>query len=434
VSAPGVGKLKTVHLLQLPVPLAARSRQWFEELMREFALIHAGSVDDHESRHVPARLMDMVDALTSRFAGVDDEPRKRLETAIDRGDRVMPDHVMDLPVEAAPATRALGDMLDEADEYCRQGQHLLTLAPPDDLLDYRRWYLSQIADQLHGAPPTPWPEYRERIGEATAVNRRYWDAMAAVHGNGSDAYYDVDALQAGESSMTAAEELAVRHAVGDVRGLDVLHVQCHIGFDSVTLARRGARVTGVDLSAASLEKARQVAQRCGVAVDFLQGDAMSLPQSLHGRFDLAYATIGVLCWIGDIDAWMRSVAATLRPGGKLVLVDIHPLYNMLASAGPLRADFPYGFTGPIDSDEDGSYADPTAELAATGTRQFAHSLGEVVTASVAAGLRVQSLHEHLESEWDPRGGVLTRDDDGVHRLRLDDQLLPVLFTLVAAAV
>ena len=97
--------------------------------------------------------------------------------------------------------------------------------------------------------------------DAAAVNRRYWDAMAAVHGNGTDASYDVDALAGGASSMVKAEESAVREAVGDVRGLDVLHVQCHIGFDSVTLARAGARVTGVDLSLASLEKARMVDSR-----------------------------------------------------------------------------------------------------------------------------------------------------------------------------
>jgi hypothetical protein len=104
--------------------------------------------------------MEMVDALTSRFSGVNDEPRERLDAAIDRGDPVIADHVMALPVEAEPAIRTLEDLLDEADEYCRQGQHLLTLATPADLLAYRRWYLGQIADQLAGAAPRPWPQFR----------------------------------------------------------------------------------------------------------------------------------------------------------------------------------------------------------------------------------------------------------------------------------
>jgi hypothetical protein len=153
-------ELVTVHLLQLPVPLADRSRQWFEELTREFTLISASAADDDDHPHVPRRLLEMVEVLTQRFAGVRDEPRERLEAAIDRGQLVIADHVMALPVEAAPATRALADMLDEADEYCRQGRHLLTMATPDDLLAYRHWYLGQIADQLEGAPPVAWPDAR----------------------------------------------------------------------------------------------------------------------------------------------------------------------------------------------------------------------------------------------------------------------------------
>ena len=147
-----------VHLLELPVPLAARSRQWFEELLREFALMSAGAADGHEGAHVPARLMQMVDMLTSRFSSVSDEPRERLEAAAARGDAVIADHVMDLPEEAAPATRALADLLDEVDRYCQQGRHLLTLATPPDLLAYRRWYLSEIVAQLQGAAPTAWPD------------------------------------------------------------------------------------------------------------------------------------------------------------------------------------------------------------------------------------------------------------------------------------
>lgn len=168
MTAPVQPELVTVHLLELPVPLAGRSRQWFEELMREFSLIAAAAADGHDADgadglHVPRRLMQMVDMLTARFAAAHDAPRERLEDAIDRGLLVIPDHVMQLPVEAAPATRALGDMLDEADRYCRQGRHLLTLATPADLLAYRRWYLGQIADQLEGAAPVAWPDARDAL-------------------------------------------------------------------------------------------------------------------------------------------------------------------------------------------------------------------------------------------------------------------------------
>ena len=270
------------------------------------------------------------------------------------------------------------------------------------------------------------------MSDARDVNRAHWDALAAVHGEGHDGYYDVEALARGDRDLLRAEDEAVRLAVGDVAGRDVLHLQCHIGFDAVTLARRGARVTGADFSPASLAKARAIAERCGVEVEYVEADATALPPELHGRFDLVYATIGVLGWIGDLDAWMRSVAAALRPGGRLVLVEIHPLYNVFGGLDPMVVDFPYADTGPQELDEEGSYADPGADVAATRTIEHAHSVGEVVTAALGAGLRIEALREHLEVERDPRGAMLPREDDGLLRLRLQGTALPVLLALVAS--
>ena len=211
-----------------------------------------------------------------------------------------------------------------------------------------------------------------------------------------------------------------------------MHIQCHIGFDTIALARRGARVTGVDFSTASLAKAADLAERCDVEIEWVQADAAALLDGLCGRFDVAYASIGAICWIEDIGAWMRCAATALRPGGRLVLVEIHPLYGMVAAAGePLRLDFPYAFDGPRRFDEPGSYADPDASVQATAEVAYAHSLGEVVNAAIAAGLRIDALREHLESDFDPRGNVLTPGADGRYRLEVAGERLPVLFTLIA---
>ena len=266
--------------------------------------------------------------------------------------------------------------------------------------------------------------------DALELNRAHWDALAAVHGQ--DAFYDSEGLVAGRRDLPEAEAAAVARAAPDLRGRDVVHLQCHIGFDTIALARRGARVTGVDFSRASLAKAADLAERCGVQIAWVQADAAALPDSLHGRFDLAYATIGAICWIEDLGAWMRCAAAALRPGGRLVLVEIHPLYAMVAAAGePLRLDFPYAFDGPRHFDEPGSYADPDAPVQATAEVVYAHSLGETVGAAVAAGLRIDALDEHLDAERDPRGDLLTRGEDGRHRLEVSGERLPVLFTLLA---
>lgn len=267
--------------------------------------------------------------------------------------------------------------------------------------------------------------------DAVSINRAYWDALATVHGRGADRYYDLDGLVAGRSSMLDVEEAAVREAVCEVDGLDVLHVQCHIGFDTVTLARRGARVTGVDLSPISLERAGAIARQCGVQVGLVEADATRLPVELHDGFDLAYATVGVICWISDLEAWMRSVAACLRPGGSLVLVDTHPLYQMVEGIDPVTFDWPYAFDGPHVEDVQGSYADPDAHLEASESVAYAHALGEVVTAACRAQLTVRSLHEHLDAQADPRGEILTRGGDGRYRLMLGSHSGPVLFTLIA---
>ena len=266
--------------------------------------------------------------------------------------------------------------------------------------------------------------------EDRATNRAHWDALAAVHGQ--DDYYDAEALIAGADSLSDVEDAAVREAVGDVAGRDVLHLQCHIGFDSISLARRGARATGADFSPASLEKARELAARAGVEAEFAEADATALPPGLHGRFDLVYATMGVICWIEDLGAWMRSAHAALRPGGRLALVDIHPLYNMVGEREPLGLDFPYAADGPRRFEEAGSYADAGAEVAVTTEIVYAHSLGETVNAAIGAGLRVEALHEHLDVGFDPRGRMLVREDDGRLRLRVSGEPLPVLFTLLAA--
>src|SRR5918999_835213 len=214
---------------------------------------------------------------------------------------------------------------------------------------------------------------------ARRINRAHWDALASVHGQ--DAYYDSEALVAGADTLTSSEAAGVRESVGAVAGLDVLHLQCHIGFDSISLARRGARVVGADFSPASLEKARALARRCEVDVEFVEADATDLPRELHNRFDLVYATLGVISWIDDIGAWMRCAAAALRSGGRLLLVEIHPLYNTVANTDPLELDFPYAHDGARAFDEAGSYAGADLQVTSTQSVSYGHSLGEVVTAA-----------------------------------------------------
>jgi SAM-dependent methyltransferase len=187
-----------------------------------------------------------------------------------------------------------------------------------------------------------------------------------------------------------------------VAGLDVLHLQCHLGGDAITLAREGARVTGVDFSPTALARLNELARRCGVQVRTVEADARDLPPDLDSSFDLVYASIGVLCWIDRLDLWMQGVARVLREGGRLVLVELHPLFTMVDRVKPLTLDFPYNFDGPHHFSATGSYANRDADVSWT-TVQFAHGLAEVVQAALDAGLTLCHLEEHLSMGFDPRG-------------------------------
>jgi SAM-dependent methyltransferase len=267
---------------------------------------------------------------------------------------------------------------------------------------------------------------------ATEVNLAHWDELASLHGHG-DRIYDVEALVAGRDSRTKFERDAVAAAVGpDLSGVRVLHLQSHIAFDSISMARLGARVTAADFSPVALERAAELAERCGVELETVQADATALPDSLSGRFDLVYANIGAICWIGDLAAWMRSAAGALVPGGALVLYEMHPYALMFDSTDPVKLGFTYAFDGPKEFNDPGSYADANADVKAVTTVNFSHSIGETVGAALDAGLVIERLEEHLESEFDIWGdGGMTEEEDGMWRVRLQGYALPLLFTLIA---
>ena len=253
------------------------------------------------------------------------------------------------------------------------------------------------------------------------LNRASWDRLAEVHGQ--DAYYDAAALCAGASSLIPEEESALLAALGpDIGGKRILHLQCHLGFDAITFARRGARVAGVDFSTVALEKARELSRRCGVDVEWICADAVALPASLIGRFDLVWATIGVLCWIADAAAWMRGVARVLVPGGKLVLIDGVPKPMYLEALTEGAADDRAQFRRVIDEGLD--YATPLR----TGPQvEFYRSTRTVIDAATGAGLGIRHFEEHRSISTDLRLGHV-RGSDG--RFGKPDGRV-VLFTLIA---
>jgi hypothetical protein len=151
--------LVDVHMLGLPVRVWARSQEQHDALMREFALMSMPTEEGERARHVPTRLAVLIAQLNDDFAGVSTEQEQELYAASDAGTESL-DQVYRVPAAAGPASRQLGQMLDEADDYCRQGKHLLTLASDEELVRFRWWFLDQFVDQAAGKPPVAWSDYK----------------------------------------------------------------------------------------------------------------------------------------------------------------------------------------------------------------------------------------------------------------------------------
>jgi SAM-dependent methyltransferase len=262
------------------------------------------------------------------------------------------------------------------------------------------------------------------------LSRSLWDQLTAIHTATTDtSMYDVEGFLAGETALTSI----ARDEVGPVDGLDLLHLQCHFGLDTLSWAREGARVTGVDFSSAAVTYARHLAARAGLDATFVEADVQHLPADLDGRFDVVFASYGALCWIADLDAWFAGAFRALRPGGRLVIVEVHPIFLMTDSTDPVVFGAAY-LGGAAQRDEwEGTYADnsSTFKQASVG---YPYGIGEVVTASLRAGFQLDSLTEHLRDEKENRSGILSRDEDGWYRMPMGGQDLPITYGLQAHKV
>ncbi len=225
----------------------------------------------------------------------------------------------------------------------------------------------------------------------TDLNRRWWDERVPLHA--ASAFYDLDAFRSGADpshSVWALDEL------GDVRGLEVVHLQCHLGLDTLALARRGARVTGLDFSEPALEQARALAAELGLEATFVQAEVHDAMAALGRTFDVVFTGIGALNWLPRVQRWARVVAGLLRPGGFLHLAEFHPVAQVFAD-GEQRVAYPYlEREEPTLIDEPGTYADPEAPTVHNRTTEWNHGVGQVVTALIDAGLVIESLHERVE--------------------------------------
>jgi SAM-dependent methyltransferase len=262
------------------------------------------------------------------------------------------------------------------------------------------------------------------------ANLENWEARVSVQ-------LAADGVQAFADDPSALSTVVAYDAprLGNLTGVRAVHLQCHVGVDTVSLARLGAQVTGLDFSPSAIEAARALCARAGVPGRFVVSDVYEAGVELGGeRFDLVYTGVGALCWLPDIIGWARVVSSLLEPGGRLYLRELHPVLFTLddeRADGQLVIRWPYFNTAePQFVDSPTTYANRSTTLSAPQRYVWNHGLGEVVTALIQAGLRITSLLEHDESEWHALPWMVSTAD-GRHALPEGRERVPLMYTVTA---
>jgi ubiquinone/menaquinone biosynthesis C-methylase UbiE len=226
--------------------------------------------------------------------------------------------------------------------------------------------------------------------EAERANQALWDEIAPVH---LRAYEEVDILRQGGIAL---DEIELQE-VGEVRGKTLLHLQCHIGTDTLSWARLGARVTGVDFSGESIACAGRLAQELGLDAAFVQANVYELRSVIHQSFDIVYTSRGVLCWLRDLDEWARIIAHFLKPGGIFYLMESHPFCHVLdeTTPGELTITYPYFHNSdPVCWDDPSpDYAD-ASYLPERPSYEWSWSISDILNALLRAGLTLELFNEY----------------------------------------
>jgi SAM-dependent methyltransferase len=265
------------------------------------------------------------------------------------------------------------------------------------------------------------------------INRASWDERAAAHAASPDYAFRRFIDDPAFLSDVVRFDLP---RLGDLAGLRGVHLQCHIGTDTISLARLGARMTGLDVSPASLGQARLLAASTGAGVEFVEAQVYEAASVLGKEaFDFVFTGIGALCWLPSVRRWADVVAALLVPGGRLFLREGHPMLWALGEEradGLLAVEHPYfEHQEPFIEEAPGTYVQTDATFTHNLIHTWNHGLGEIVSALLEAGLTLTMLVEHDSVPWDALPGQMTHIELGEWRLTDRPERLPHSYTLQA---
>jgi SAM-dependent methyltransferase len=268
----------------------------------------------------------------------------------------------------------------------------------------------------------------KRMDSYTGTNRQNWNERVPIHARSQ--MYDVAGFRAGASSLHSIE---MEELGDDVPNKRLLHLQCHFGLDTLSWARHGAQVTGVDFSDAAIALAQQLSDELQIPATWICADVLALRDVVAEQYDIVYTSYGVLPWLADLQRWAHVIAESLAPGGTFYIVEDHPLTSVFGNednATKFTATHDYfGGSQPTRWEAGPTYTDGE-EIVSTPNYEWTHSLGEVITALATAGLQIAYVHEFPLCAW-RRFPWLELGADGWWHLPAGDALLPLTFSLRA---
>ncbi len=260
------------------------------------------------------------------------------------------------------------------------------------------------------------------LQKAFDTNRETWNKKVAIHA-ASD-FYDLENFKKGKNSLNNYE----LHALGDVSGKSLLHLQCHFGQDTLSWSRMGANCTGVDISEEAVQLAQNLNEELQLDAKFVCCNVLDTSQYISKTFDIVFTSYGTIGWLPDLHPWAQMISKRLKPGGTFYIIEFHPIawmYDYTVSPPQLR----YGYQQKevIYEEYAGTYADGNSKMV---SKEYGwnHSLGEVITSLSNAGLRIDYLKEHDGSPYDIFPG-LEKNDKGLYEL--PDKLYPLIFEVKA---
>lgn len=261
------------------------------------------------------------------------------------------------------------------------------------------------------------------------INKKRWDELAKIHFNSK--FYNVEKFNEGGISISDLEI----NEVGDVKGKKLLHLQCHFGKDTLSWARLGSQVTGVDFSSRAIELAQQLSVEIGIEATFIQSDIYDLDRTTlkQNNFDIVFTSNGAIYWLPNLKKWAKFISHYLKPNGFFYILDSHPTGNIFDDEceNDLIIRYPYFHQKePLEFDEEGSYADEGAKLSNTKEYGWVHDLGSIVNSLIQAGLRIEFIHEYPFVAWKMLP-FLEQKEDGWWHLPDKFQKVPLTFSLKA---